>query len=98
MRTLTKEQRQAMRMLQDMRRRYPDEPSDGATCSDRTWYDVGPHIMWPAFINWRTAKALERRGLLTYEYIGPEEGADLTLTPAGVVWPEADPVQGGGES
>lgn len=85
---LSLEQWRAMRMLQDMRKRFPEEPYDGSTCSDRTWYDVGPHVMWPAFINWRTAKALADRGLVTYEYVGPEDGAELKLTEDGVDWRE----------
>lgn len=98
---LTAEQRQALVMLQRRREQYPDEAWDGATISDPTYSDAhepGAWVEWPAFINWRTAKALARRGLLTYEYIGPEEGATLTLTAAGVAWPEAAPVQGGAES
>jgi len=87
---LTVEQRQAMEMLQRRREQYPDEPWDGATISGATWPDDprrGARVEWPAFINWRTAQWLARRGLLTYEYIGPEEGAQLTLTAAGVAWP-----------
>jgi hypothetical protein len=79
-----------MEMLQRRREQYPAESWDGATISDATWSDEtrrGTRVEWPAFINWRTAQALQRRGLLTYEYIGPEEGATLTLTSAGVAWP-----------
>jgi hypothetical protein len=88
---LTAEQRRAMEMLQRRREQYPDEAWDGATTSDATWPDPllrGARVEWPAFINWRTAQTLERRGLLTYEYIGPDEGATLTLTTAGLAWPE----------
>ena len=82
MKALNKNQREAMLMLQDMRRRYPDEHCDGSACGDSTYFCLG--ATWPAFINWRTAKALERRGLITYEFIGYEEGADLKLTDAGL--------------
>lgn len=87
-------------MLQRRRDQYPDEPWDGSTISDATWPDEprrGTRVEWPAFINWRTAKALERRGLLTYEYIGPEDGATLSLTPAGIAWPNAAPMPDGGD-
>lgn len=90
---LTPNQVQAMRMLQARRQQYPDQPWDGATVSDRTWPDsrrLDSRVEWPAFINWRTGQALQRRGLVTYEYIGPEEGATLTLTDAGVAWPDTD--------
>lgn len=76
MMALNRNQREAMLMLQDMRRRYPDEHCDGQACSDSTWYALA--IAWPAFINYRTAGALQRRGLVTTEYIGPDEGFEIT--------------------
>jgi hypothetical protein len=89
--SMTFEQRRAMEMLQRRREAYPEQPWDGATISDATWPDYRhSRVEWPAFVNWRTAQALERRGLLTYVYIGPDEGATLTLTAAGVAWPEAE--------
>lgn len=81
---LNAKQREAMLMLQDMRRRYPGEHCDGTACSDSTWFALG--TTWPAYINYRTAGALQRRGLVTTEYIGPDEGSDITLTDTGVEW------------
>lgn len=88
--------REAVVMLQRRREQYPDESWDGATTSDQTWPDEprrGTRVEWPAFINWRTAQALARKGLVTYEHVGGDEGATLTLTASGVAWPEAVPVQ-----
>lgn len=79
---LNKAQREALLILQDMRARYPDENCDGTACSDSTWFALG--TTWPAFINYRTAGALQRRGLVTTEYVGPDEGSDITLTQAGL--------------
>jgi hypothetical protein len=80
-RKLTNEQRTALALLQDMRRRYPEESWDGATCSEATWPHLGQ--TWPAFINWRTARSLQRLGFVTTEYVGPDEGSTITLTDAG---------------
>lgn len=43
------------------------------TTVDQTWAD-----RYTAFVNWRTAEALERRGLVTVDAEG-----DITLTDAG---------------
>jgi len=77
---LNAKQREAILMLQDMRRRYPDETWDGAACGDSTYYALG--TTWPALINWRTAAALERRELVTIHR--DHDGWDITLTAEGV--------------
>lgn len=80
---LTRKQREALLMLHDMKDRYPEESAQGATISDRTWFSDYKQATWPAFINWRTAYALRDKGLVTTEYIGPDEGAAITLTAEG---------------
>ena len=76
MSALNRKQREALALLEDMRNRYPDEPYQGAGCADSTWPQLG--ATWPAFINWRTAAALERRGIVTIHR--HHDGWDIALT------------------
>lgn len=79
---LTCKQREAMQMLIDMRRRYPNEPCDGFTISSATWFALG--ATWPAFINFRTTAALARLGLVTTTHDGGDNGWEITLTETAV--------------
>ena len=56
-------------------------PDPGVITSGATFAD-----QWNAYIHWRTAQALHRRGLVTYPYVGSGYDGDATsvaLTDAG---------------
>ena len=57
-------------------------PDPGVMCSDATFADT-----YNAFINWRTARALHRKGLVTYPYIGSGfegDNTSIAITPDGL--------------
>lgn len=79
---LTAKQREALKLIAD--RTDERSPDPGVMCADSTFAD-----QWNAFVNWRTAQALHRAGLVTYPYIGSGYDGDSTsiaLTEAG--WQE----------
>lgn len=56
-------------------------PDPGVMTSDATFADP-----WNAYVHWRTAQALHRRGLVSYPYVGSGYDGDATsiaLTDAG---------------
>ena len=76
---MTPKMRQALVMIAD--RTDERSPDPGVMCSDETFADT-----YNAFVNWRTAQALNRAGLVTYPYIGCGHDGDNTsiaLTEAG---------------
>lgn len=76
---LTKLQREALTLIADRTDERSTDP--GVLCSDVTFADT-----YNAFVNWRTAQALHRAGLVTYPYIGSGWDGDNTsiaLTAAG---------------
>lgn len=79
---LTAKQREALNLIAERTDEWSPDP--GVMCSDATFAD-----RWNVFVNWRTAQALHRAGLVTYPYIGSGYDGDNTsiaLTEAG--WEE----------
>lgn len=68
---LTKSLRDSLILIAD--RTDERSPDPGVMCSDATFADT-----YNAFIHWRTAQALHRRGLVTYPYIGSGWEGDNT--------------------
>lgn len=76
---LTTKQREALSLIAD--RTDERSPDPGVMCSDATFADT-----YNAFVNWRTAQALHRAGLVTYPYIGcgfDGDNTSIALTESG---------------
>lgn len=75
---MTVKQSYALRLLRRARRESPD--TDDGVVSTETFYDAEIGV---AFVHWRTAGSLRRRGLVTYGPYDPDNGTSLTLTDIG---------------
>lgn len=73
--SITKAQRDALRMLAD--RTDERSPDPGVMCSDSTFADE--YNVW---IHWRTARNLYQAGLITYPFIDPD-CTSIAITEAG---------------
>lgn len=72
---LTRSQREALEFLR--RARAEDHRTDdGVVSSEATFYD---REIATAVVHWRTADALERRGLIEYGDWDPEWGTEIRL-------------------
>jgi hypothetical protein len=90
MSALPRSLREALALIAERTNERNRDP--GVMVSDATFSDN-----YNAFINWRTAQALHRRGLVTHPYIGSGYDGDNTsvaLTPAG--WAALGLPAGGG--
>ena len=84
-RRLTSKQREALRLL----REHGDPViglGGGVVCADWTGLDSGQ-----PWINWRTAYALERRGLAKVSRDPYDDYGEITLTEAGLASPPVPP-------
>jgi hypothetical protein len=75
---MTTKQRVALDHLRRSQSAGADVPH-GTTTTAETFYDIEIDC---AYIHWRTAAALERRGLVRFGDWDPEYGTDLWLTEA----------------
>jgi len=78
---MTNRQWHAFDLLRRARRESPDT-DDGLVYGSATFYDVEIRV---AYVHWSTARALERRGLVTFGPYDPDWGTSITLTERGAV-------------
>ena len=75
---MTGKQSYALGLLRRARREAPD--TDDGVFSTETFYDTEIGV---AYVHWSTARALRRRGLVTFGPYDPDYGTSITLTDIG---------------
>ena len=74
---LTRAQHHALYLLKLARKSDPN--TDDGVMATETFYDQEIAV---AFIHWRTARSLVKRGLVTYGHYDPDWGTELRLVDA----------------